>query len=484
MASSTSYSCRVYNHMAGLSLALIGMLLQFGVHATPVAAEGSEDELFSSSELFSEVEEGATAIAPEEELLKSDKVQLGGRFTFTMGSNWKWNSVDLLRQNGFRQPSQESLDTKLQGTLFLDARPDINYRVFGKAVVTYPFVEQAEDAADLKNLPENAGEDIGKYDHAHTRKFDDIVHVTELFADFNHDDKVFFRAGKQTINWGVGYFFSPADIVNLTPIDPEDPEAEREGPLSVKANMPVGPHNLYLYVMADNAQTARDLAIAPKAEIVVGPAELGLGAFYQRNRAPEAMATISTALGDFAVFGEAVYKQGSDKRFVRAVPVSAEHPLGVEVYKRNDEAFFSGTAGLRYGYSDDDGRFNLSFAGQYFYNGEGYDDPKTLMSVAYPLLMQKQLTASDIAYAGKQQYAANLAWTDALKSGVNANVLLLGSPTDHSGQVTGSLAWEPMDNVTTTIGMSYNYGKAGSQYAYAGNPVGLFFKVSLGSGQF
>ena len=52
-------------------------------------------------------------------------------------------------------------------------------------------------------------------DQGGTREFDEVFHVSELFSDFQFRDTLFFRAGKQTINWGVGYFFSPADLLYI-----------------------------------------------------------------------------------------------------------------------------------------------------------------------------------------------------------------------------------------------------------------------------
>ena len=45
--------------------------------------------------------------------------------------------------------------------------------------------------------------------------------------------------------------------------------------------------------------------------------EIGVGAFYQRDLAPRAVATVTTTIGDFAVFGEGVASWGSDRVFVR-----------------------------------------------------------------------------------------------------------------------------------------------------------------------
>ena len=38
---------------------------------------------------------------------------------------------------------------------------------------------------------------------------------------------------------GSGVFFSPADIINLAAIDPEDPEKQREGPISLRVHFPI-----------------------------------------------------------------------------------------------------------------------------------------------------------------------------------------------------------------------------------------------------
>ncbi len=69
----------------------------------------------------------------------------------------------------------------LGSDVYLDARPDPDFRVFAKI-----------------NLAANA-----KADDASLR-----LKLRELFSDFNYENRVFFRAGKQNARWGVGYFFS------------------------------------------------------------------------------------------------------------------------------------------------------------------------------------------------------------------------------------------------------------------------------------
>ena len=120
------------------------------------------------------------------------------------------------------------------------------------------------------------------------------------------------------MKWGVGYFFSPADVISIGRINPLEPEAEREGPVALKAHYPKGSTNYYLYTLFDGADAVDKVALAPKMEFVVGGTEIGLGGFYQKDKAPRGMITVSSSLGSLALFGEAVISKGADKAFVRA----------------------------------------------------------------------------------------------------------------------------------------------------------------------
>ncbi len=280
----------------------------------------NEDDLFGESDLIAEVEEEDLTPSLEDTLLTNEGVEIGGEYTFTVNPSWRWNTANITFDE-FPQVDDESLDIELETSLFFDARPDEDFRVFGKVKGAYPFTE-------------------------------DRVAVTELFSEFNMNDRVFFRGGKHLISWGVGYFFSPADIINLTPINPSDPEAEREGPISLKTNIPFGAHNFYLYKIADDVYEPTELSLAPRVELVLGNSEIGVGAFF-KNEGPQAgMITLTTSYGDFDLFGEGSLSYGAAKRFVREVDISPEHSLGLEVVDRDDDIFLSGTLGFKYSNQD------------------------------------------------------------------------------------------------------------------------------------
>ena len=449
-----------------LNLAAVLFLLTVGI-----AGAQSGDDTINTDDLFGDtgdalIEEPAEDTAVNDftdDLLTSDTgVVLGGRYHFSAEA--------ALTEDELENPSFDSMDDTfsldLGTTLTFDARPDDTIRVLGKAVVSYPFTSAVDKS----------------------RTFSDVFHVTEMFSDFNIDNKVFFRAGKSTINWGVGYFFSPADLLNLSKVDPEDPDAELEGPVSVKMNVPFGLNNLYLYVIApEGISSASELAVAPKAEFVTGITEIGIGAYYQKDHSPAAMATVTTAAGDISLFGEAVVTYGSDKTFV-------QDDLTLLTY--DDRFFYKATAGASYSWSDDLSNFDLSFTGQYMFNGEGYEDDdqdfltanrQTVIGVInglIPLPSLAGLSMSDIAETGRHYGAASFRWSGMFQSDFSFSVFYLGNLSDGSGMVKPSLSFKGWDDIDITVGLSYNYGEAGDEYTPFGDSVSASLSVSLGGTAF
>ncbi len=401
----------------------------FGSSSSEPASDSNVDTLFDGGDLVSDVTE--TEINLTETLLTNpDGVKIGGSFTFSMGPGYTWNTDS--------DATSWKLSTDMHSQLYFDARPDSSIRIFGKALITYPFTVVGDDTSTP--LVDES------------RTFSDIVHITELFSDFSLDDTVFFRVGKQTLNWGVGYFFSPANLLNLSKIDPQDPDAELEGPLSIKANMPVGVDNLYGYIiLPEDATEPQDLAFAAKYEKVIAASEVGLGGYYRYGQSPKAMVTVSSAIKDVSVFAEGVLSYGSDRTFV------VSSGSGYDTVTYDDRLFFSATIGGMYSWAAEVGNFGFSLTGQYYYNGEGYSD-----TALYPGIRQSylasQISLSDISPLGKQYGGANLSVT--LTDTVSTGVFWYGNMSDLSGLVRPSITWSPSDHVSVSFSLDMNYGKA------------------------
>jgi len=400
----------------------------FGSSSSEPASDSNSDTLFGGGDLVSDVTETDVNLT-ETLLTNADGVKIGGSFTFSMGPGYTWNTDS--------DATSWNLSTDMHSQLYFDARPDTSIRIFGKALISYPFTV-VEDDVSTPLVDES-------------RTFSDIVRISELFSDFALDDTVFFRVGKQTLNWGVGYFFSPANLLNLSTIDPEDPDAELEGPLSIKANMPLGVDNLYGYViLPEDAKDPQDLAFAAKYEKVIAASEVGLGGYYRYGQSPKAMVTVSSAIKDVSVFAEGVLGYGSDRTFVVA------NGSTYDTVTYDDRLFFSATIGGRYSWSAEEGDLGFSLIGQYYYNAEGYSDTDL-----YTGILQKyktsQLSLADISPLGKHYGGANLSVT--LTDTISTGVFWYGNMSDLSGLVRPSVTWNPSDYVKVSFSLNMNYGK-------------------------
>ena len=414
---------------------------------TPILAV-DEDALFGSSfddDLFGGddflVEDISETEIDLEQLMLTDEagITLGGSYSFSITPGWSWN-LDNETDTG-------TLATDLSAKLFFDARPSADMRVFGKAVISYPF-DEIEDDPGTPLVNEQ-------------RTFSDILSIKELFSDFSIHDRLFLRVGKQTLNWGVGYFFSPADLLNLSEIDPSDPDKELEGPLSVKMNMPLGIDNLYGYVMVpEDAKDITDVAVAVKYEKVIGKSELGFGAYYRNGQAPAAMVTLSSGIGDVSLFGEGMLSYGSDKKYQEKgsfPPTYYENP--------DDRFYFSATAGANFTWNDKESDRSVTFATQYYYNGEG-----TNLNTVILIPFQNN---------GYHYGATSLSF--ALTRKVTLGLFWYGNMEDLSGMVKPSVTWKPVDSVGINLTLNATYGDLGDEFTpLFGQSLGRTLGVSLG----
>lgn len=362
---------------------------------SPVFA-ADEDLLFSDGDmLFSEnqnldflgeavlVEEASETDLSLSNLLLTNSdaaLDIGGSYSFVVTPAWSENFDTGVSQGG--------LSMDLRAKLEFSARPDIDTRIYGRTDISY--------------LLKNGASTLS-------------MSLTELFSDFNISDTVFFRVGKQTLTWGVGYFFSPADLLNSNSINPLDAEAEREGTVAIKANMPLGVDNIYTYVkVPTTAKDTSDLGYAAKYEKVIGQTELGFGTFYQKGEDLAAMVTLSSGIGDISLFGEAVAKYDTA------------------------EVYFQGTIGSQFSWVSEGSDFGFSFVGQYYYNG----DP--------------------IAISSDKSHFAAVNTSISLTDTISIGAFWIGSLCDSSGLLKPSVSWNPNDKVKISFSVLQPYGGYGN----------------------
>jgi len=460
------------------SFVVIAFLLAGVALGAQEAVEGSEidmdlDTLFGEEVVEIASDAPAATGDPVTAALKSDKVRIGGSFSGSLTPTATWTSLWDGGSDLF-DPDRKALSSSLKSTLFFDARPKEDFRVYGSAKTSWPFSTATTDSIEVPNIS-----------------------IFELFADFSMNDKLFFRFGKSTVKWGVGYFWSPADVINLEQINLLDAEAQREGPVNFRVHIPVSgtQNNFYMYTILDeNSVAFETTALAVKAEFLLGNYELGLGAYYRYDTAERAMLTLTGPIGNLDVFGEAMVSRGSGKTFVTDIKTTPNYDITTSSTAENRENFyFSASTGFLYSNSNS----NITAIGQYYYNGEGYSTATkdALVTKAKLAIASTSIPATAAAlsaslagliYGSGQHYAAlSFSKGELFTEDFSASVIAVANLSDWSGLVKPTFSYAVHDNLSIALSPTFFFGPAEGEYAFlaGGNIVSLSLGATV-SGSF
>ncbi|MCX7024838.1 MAG: hypothetical protein NT080_09485 [Spirochaetes bacterium] len=457
---------------------------------TGVAQEAADDidSLFEGGD-SSVVEEAVTVENPEAAVLEDRGFAWGGSFDARLGARLAYEDAGAIANDPLN--GSENLLASLDTALCFDARPDRNYRVYGKFIVDYPFGDTVSVPGGKLTL--------------------DSVKVFELFADWNWDERLFLRIGKQTVGWGISRFYQCADPLSVGIKDPENPEEDLEGPLALKLSLPVGPHTLYGYVVAKDSYlsgdpasaSASDLGYGAKGDFLVavpenpvfGNAEVTAGAYWQRMTAPKGVFGVSTSVGQVQLFSDQVVSWGLD--YFRLT--DGEVPPGIrETEKPAEGLFWSATLGFLYVNND----WHATLYGEYYYNGPGSLDPDylSLLAARYgaeqepTLPPPKTISASDLgAYQLRHNSSVSIAFDELFGNDKFAfSAFWQQNWVDLSGMAVPRLSFTPFEHFTVSAGAVAGWGGDGSEFVLktsdptSGKPARLtgFIEFTLGSGKF
>lgn len=466
---------------------------------TGVIAGDDFDSLFDDPS-SAVIEEAAVVENPESAVFEGNSFMWAGDFSSAIGVSAGY-PVRPSSFEEFADPT-ERLSVDIGARLWFDARPDKNFRVFGKFTTDYPFTAKVQ------------GEDSKTYTTNNIKLF-------ELFSDFNWDEKVFFRFGKQTAGWGLSRFYQIADPLTVGVKDPSDPTADLEGPLALKIALPLGVHNLYFYSVAKESylpenlgeSSVRDLGVGLKADFLLtvpknaflGNADVTIGAYTQRDLSPKVVAGLSTAVGDFQIFTDQAVSWGLDS--YRLTHDRLPGPPGIAVYdteKSDDGLFYSATAGTMYVNND----WHFTFYGEYMFSSSASDDSKylekwlTRYQAENPLLfgmpeetgLTQTLVLSDIfGYQSMHNSGLSISWNELFgtdKLGFSA--FWLQNWVDMSGMLKPTVTFTPFKHLTFESGATVVWGTNLSEWVIKNSDPATqerrrligYFGIKIGGGKF
>ena len=131
------------------------------------------------------------------------------------------------------------------------------------------------------------------------------IAVPELFLDANVNRRMYFRAGKQVLQWGRGYFWNPTDLVNVEKKQFVEKVGSREGTYGIKTHIPFGTRwNIYSFIDMNDLASVDDLAGAVRFEGLFGGTEAGIALWGKPHRDPIFGFDFSTSILSWSVYGE------------------------------------------------------------------------------------------------------------------------------------------------------------------------------------
>jgi len=307
------------------------------------------------------------------------------------------------------------------------------------------------------------------------------VLLDQAWLRFDLGRTLFITAGKQHVKWGTSRFWNPTDFLSPQVRDPLALFDARTGATMLKVHVPweAKGWNFYAIGLLDNAGPAGTLGQvggAARAEVVLGPAELGIDAVLQRGRKPRFGLDFSSALGPIDIYGELALRRGSDTPLYRlpadvslgdllgqaegngglppdlgALPIEAYYPDGYTPQ-------VSGGATWTFAYSEND---TATVGVEYFFNSTGYPT-----SLAYPyLLFQGQFQPF---YLG-QHYAAVYGLLAGPGSWDDTNFILsnLGNLSDRSFLTRLDVTHRALRYLSVEAFVAVNYGQKGGEFRFA-----------------
>ncbi len=312
--------------------------------------------------------------------------------------------------------------------------------------------------------------------------------INEVFVDVNIAKAIYFRVGKQVLKWGVGYLWTPTDVINVDKKDILDWSQVRQGTYGLKMHIPFGTRaNIYSFVDFKKAKNLSDISMANKAEVLIGNTEIALSVLLKKKNVPLYGLDFTSRILELDIHGEASVSYGDNNRRVSLFPwylsSSLGFPLPIDLiyytshfqgkssimdYRVHGKWIPKASFGFGKGFEvlDVKDRLRIDFEG--FYNGAGYSSKvfeKDPYTVAYYL--SQGLHSPN--YYGRFYAGAFITIRQMFVEELSAAINCIVNIQDQSSVVSGMLTYNPFYDLYLNLTVSGYVGKRHREYTVFGN---------------
>ena len=415
------------------------------------AASSSEDDFFGSSQV--EAPKGTAEKTDVADVVEKEHVGLSGQLQ-------AMSSYTVARSfvNGSGNLSDNTLSNLVGGDFLVDIRLQKGFKAF----------------LDL-NLGYVPG---GTTTHTFypgplvlTETQETALLIKEVFVDFNVANTVYFRAGKQVLKWGTGYFWNPTDLINIEHRSFTNLDALRQGVFGLRSDVVFAPWwHVYTFLNLNGVTSAAiwDAAFAARSEFLVGGTEFAVSSWLKSGKIPVFGADLSTPLFwslNLTAEGTLSWGDNQDKLDASGNPYSVRNQLVPKI-----------DVGLSRSFDAFDVQNHVNVAVEFFYNGDGYDQNmfQLFSQLPYPFnqaALGKFLGGGyfQSGYYGQYYGAAFVTINSFGTTNMTLTLSGLANFSDLSGTALAGWSWSPVNNFTLSAQLGAYLGADNREYTLGFN---------------
>ncbi len=309
-----------------------------------------------------------------------------------------------------------------------------------------------------------------------------LLGLREFFVDFNAANTVYFRAGKQVLQWGTGYFWNPTDLINIEHKSFTNLTALLDGVFGLRTDVVFAREfHLYTFVNLNGITDITGVALAARTEFLVGTFEFGFSAWAKPNKIPVFGTDLTTPLfWNINLTGEASFSWGDNQ--------DKYDPVTLQPYSIRDRLVPKVDIGLSRSFDAGNVQDRIMVNGEFFYNDSGYDQNMFQALNGNPALATF-LTGGYFqpGYYGRYYGALFVTINQFIIHDMTLSLSGLGNFSDLTGIVLAMLTYTPVNNFELSLQVGgYILGMFNGEYTISPNPstgglgANMFF-ASLGA---
>jgi hypothetical protein len=376
--------------------------------------------------------------------------------------------------SGKTNGDKNSFQNYIRGNLFLDIRLTKGIKTFANLEADYSPLGQLQVHRFIGIPPISSDTTLLETNNT-------ALILKEFFLDANVNRMVYFRVGKQVLQWGTAYFWNPSDLINVQKKDFNNLSFFREGGYGLKTHIPFGTVlNLYNYLDLNNVSRIENVAAASKIEALIGGTELSLSIWAKKDFHPVYALDFTSRVFGIDIRGEASLADWDSHLKVKTETITVGPLTVTNIVTSPVTNQWTPKISLGFTKSFDflEVSDRISVTGEFFYNGAGYSE-----NIFANDTIRNALLIGAASYSpnyNSQFYAA--IFTSIVKffsPDLTFNFNAIGNLNDYSFTLAPALMYNPADNFNLTFTMIGYVGNENCEYTFFGSALTFSLQADL-----